>query len=124
MLSTLDIKNEIIKHFIISIFIAFLGFTYELFSHNVDSFYMKYAFLIPLLFGVIINITLLLLKIKIFKTSNMFYNEFIYTSVVGFLLKGALDIYGTTNKFLIVYLIISLTLLFISLLTNFLIKKK
>jgi hypothetical protein len=112
MLSTSDIKNEIIKYVAISIFVGFISFVYELFSHNVYSFFMVYAFLPPFILGVIINILILVFNnMKISKLTNSIYNHLISTLIIGFLLKGALDIYGTTNNLLIVFQIICIILI-------------
>jgi len=86
---------------------------YEQFSHDVYSMYMMLAFLIPLIGGILYQ----LLRGKVNKTM---YTTSWVTLLVGSYMKGVLEIYGTTNKLIIVYLIAGI-LLFIA---SFFIKKK
>lgn len=66
---------------------------------------MTYAFVIPLLLGIIPN-----LKVK----TNKLYNASVITLIVYSLLKGFLEIYGTTNNLISIYLYISIILLIVS----------
>ena len=88
------------------------AFMYEHFSHGVTSFYMVCAFLIPLLGGFLVN---LIIKSAGFaipgKWSANLYNSGIAALTVGNLVKGALDIYGTTNRLTVIYLIVGLVLI-------------
>ena len=96
ILSTLDTKRQAIKYFIISIFFLIFGVVYEAFSHNVFSNYMMWAFLIPLFLG-----------------------------FVPYMILCILEIYGTTNVLMNVYLPVSITLLVLSIIVfviNILIK--
>ena len=117
ILSTLDIKKNIQLHIFITIFVLLFSIIYESFSHGVYSNYMIFAFLIPLLLGVVVFKILEITKTKInFLTIN-FYNATIITLVVGSLMKGFLDIYGTTNNLIYGYLIISGVLLLLTIIT-------
>ena len=153
-------KNEIIHYadnmlhdaflyLIAGIACAAFGLIYELFSHEVYSFYMIYAFLIPLVPGALLNLVIAWLAVRKEKhlrikeaaagsTVNPVYDEetdadaryelsngtetpasagaffpgrftrYAWNSglaalTVGSLFKGVLDIYGTTNKLIVVY---------------------
>ena len=117
ILSILDIKKQIIKYLIFTIFCLVLGIIYEHFSHNVFSIYMSFAFIIPF-FGLLVNSFIYKFKIKTDIYSNKFFNYGIITFTVGSLLKGALDIYGTTNKLLYLYIVFGLFFIVISLITR------
>ena len=78
---------------------------------------MYLAFTIPML-ALIVTIVIFKLKIKIFKYSNKLFNYGIITLTIGSIVKGALDIYGTTNKLVYLYLIISIILFCISLIIH------
>ena len=49
-------KKQGIVYVIVSLVTLAFGFVYELFSHNVISNYMIFAFLIPLILGAIVSI--------------------------------------------------------------------
>lgn len=90
---------------------------YNSFSHDVHSIYMTYAFLIPLLLGALPN-----LKVK----TNNVYNASVITLTIYSLIRGFLEIYGTTNNLINIYLYVSIILLILSffrtlikILTNF-----
>lgn len=179
-------KNEIIHYadnmlhdaflyLIAGIACAAFGLIYELFSHEVYSFYMIYAFLIPLLPGALLNLVIVWLAVKKekqlrireaaarsavnaasadvrntgdgaaqravdaefeededarYELSNepktpvsrgVFFpgrftrhawNSGLAALTAGSLFKGVLDIYGTTNKLIVVYPIAAAVLLF------------
>ena len=95
-----------------SIVIAAAAAVYGLFSHGVYSYFMTYAFMIPLLAGALPHLIAALSmacgkggwslyeKMSCAKDSQL---AMVVTLTAGSLLKGALDIYGTTNRLLIVY---------------------
>ena len=71
---------------------------------------MLFAFLIPLIFG-------FLGSIFFRKISYLYlYDLGIITLTIGSIMKGILDIYGTTNKLINIYLIIAIGLIIIFLL--------
>lgn len=83
---------------------ALFGGIYENFSHGVYSNYMVYAFLIPLMLSAFPSLLLLLnAKIDIPETVRTLWNLAVATLTVGCIFKGVLEIYGTTNRLMIVY---------------------
>lgn len=88
----------------ISLFCALFGAVYECFSHEVYSYYMLYAFVFPLAGGVL---PFFLLAFSAFRmpgrTAFNLYHPSIASLTVGNLVQGALEIYGTTNRFVCVY---------------------
>ncbi len=110
---TLDDKTKsVIKtafvYLIITLFCAVIGAVYEKFSHEVYSYYMIYAFVIPLTLGAIPLFALGLFGKKTpCRFSLNAWNSGVAALTVGSIFKGALDIYGTTNKLLIVYPIVA-----------------
>ena len=87
-----------------TIFCAFFGAVYEAFSFGVFSYYMIYAFAIPLLLGTLPLFTAVLLKKKCPDdlTLNL-WNCGTAVLTVGCMIKGVLEIYGTTNRLLTAY---------------------
>lgn len=95
-----------------SIVIAAAAAVYGLFSHGVYSYFMTYAFAIPLLAGALPHL-LAVLKSACGQTCGSLYEKIcgakdaqlalVVTLTAGSLLKGVLDIYGTTNRLLLVY---------------------
>ena len=115
-MSTLVIK----KYIVFTIFVLVFGLIYEHFSFGVISYYMLGAFLIPLLLGICIN---LIFNGMFNKYGSFFYNNGVITLTIGSLIKGVLDIYGTTSILLKYYLIFGLLFIFISVALNLLIKE-
>ena len=102
-----------------SIVIAAAAAVYGLFSHGVYSYFMTYAFMIPLLAGALPHLITAMkggdsaAAEKLIGSRNL-QLAFIVTLTVGSLLKGALDIYGTTSRLLIAYPVIAAALLAIA----------
>lgn len=87
-----------------SIACALFGAVYEHFSHEVFSYAMVYAFLIPLLGGAAPFYALAFSRGKVpGKASRRAYHSALATLTVGCALQGVLEIYGTTNRLLSVY---------------------
>ena len=105
-----DLKNE--NKFIIgfSVFVLIFGIIYEMFSHGVISYYMIFAFLIPLI-NFLINTNFISSNIKINKLSKNLFSMSICSFTFLSIIKGVLDIYGTTNNLIFIYLIVGLILL-------------
>ena len=82
---------------IISILTAVFSFIYELNSHGVRSFFCIYAFLIPLILGFLSYIISFISKRSLPQLTAWFLNALIATLTLGFLYKGVLEIYGTSN---------------------------
>lgn len=82
---------------------AFAGI-YEYFSHQVYSGYMIFAFTIPLVGGAIPFLMIALLG-KQFpgRVAANSYNSGIAALTIGSIMRGVLDIYGTTNNLTDVY---------------------
>jgi hypothetical protein len=136
-----------------SVLIAAAGAVYGLFSHGVYSYYMTYAFMIPLLAGAVPHLLAAMKgeraaeKTSAAAVSSLSMADecdedrvngtvadenterpartmsqdpgsaqlaFIVTLTAGSLLKGALDIYGTTNRLLIAYPAAALLILMIT----------
>ena len=95
-----------------SIVIAAAAAVYGLFSHGVSSYFMTYAFAVPLIAGALPHLTAAL-NMACGKGGWRLYEKIsgvkgaqlalVVTLTAGSLLKGALDIYGTTNSLLLVY---------------------
>ena len=97
--SDTDFAKTAFVYLLVSIACALFGAVYELFSHEVYSFYMLYAFLFPLVGGVLpfLAMSLLSRKNQSTKRTWMLYHCGIATLTVGSILCGVLEIYGTTN---------------------------
>ena len=74
-----------------ALFCVLFGAVYELFSHGVYSYGMLYAFVFPLVLGVLPLLLLTMLRAPI------------ATLTVGSIVSGTLEIYGTTNPLTLVY---------------------
>lgn len=103
-----NINQVIVKHLLIhitsSVFLALFGAVYEHFSFGVYSYYMIYAFALPLVLGALPLTVLVSSRKRIPSNLSLkFWNFGIAALSVGSIVKGILDIYGTTNRLLIVY---------------------
>ena len=107
-----SISINAFRHLAFSLFCALFGAVYEKFSFGVYSFYMIYAFIIPLILG---SIPLLSIAIwgKVYpdKKALTAWNCGIAALTVGCIVQGVLEIYGTTNHLMIVYPIAGFILL-------------
>jgi len=87
-----------------SLFCAFFGAVYELFSHGVYSYFMIYAFAIPLALGALpLSAMLAGGRALPDRIALGLWNCGIAALTVGCAFKGVLDIYGTTNRLIVVY---------------------
>lgn len=86
-------------YLLISLFCALFGAVYERFSHGVYSFYMIYAFAFPLTGGTLPFFVLHLLRAGRYPgtLARNLYHSGIATLTVGSIVRGVLEIYGTTN---------------------------
>ena len=117
ILSILDnkyLKKQSKIYLIISIICLIFSLIYEHFSHEVYSFYMISAFLIPLILGCVVSTFLSMKNIKVSRTSNNLYNASVATFTIYFIMRGFLEIYGTTNSIINIYLIVGILLLVVS----------
>ncbi len=97
------LKKHLLFNLIGAIFLALFGAVYEAFSHEVYSYFMIYAFAVPLVLGVLVYTVLLLGNRTPGKVFLNLWNSGIAALSVGFVFKGVLDIYGTTNSLVIIY---------------------
>ena len=97
-------------YLMVSLFCAVFGAVYELFSHQVYSFYMIYAFGIPLIGGVLPFLAFCIFHVRSYPgtVSRNLYHSGIATLTTGSILQGILDIYGTTNNLISVYWIVGI----------------
>ena len=122
-ISDIDLQKKRMKkiglcYLSVTLFCGLFAFIYERFSHEVYSNYMIYSFMFPLIGGL-----LLLAVMPIFgkkhimgRLSFNLYNSGIAALTVGSVVKGALEIYGTTNGFVSVYWVLGFGFVGISLL--------
>lgn len=87
-------------YLLISIFCGIFSGVYEIFSHEVYSPFMIFAFAFPLVLGCLPFFVLWFFKIK--KHPSLWAKNFLHSGVatltVGSIIKGVLEIYGTTNQ--------------------------
>lgn len=126
-LSTSVINRSFLKialnYLLFSIFVAFFGAVYEVFSHSVYSYFMLYAFAFPLIGGTLPYFLLAMYggsarfaKIKLpTALSRGFYHCGIVTLTVGSVICGVLEIYGTTSYLSKYYWIVGGVLILLSL---------
>jgi hypothetical protein len=108
--SQLNVKNDAYLktayvYLLISLFCVLFGAVYELFSHEVYSFYMIYAFVFPLVGGVLLFLLMGMGKLFINSSavSCNLYHAGIATLTIGSILTGIVEIYGTTNTLIRIY---------------------
>lgn len=102
-----EIEKLVFYYLILTIACAVFGAVYEWFSHGVYSYYMLYAFMIPLLGGVMPFYFIIHFQKKIPAYMACRLHHFgIITLTVGCLLWGVLEIYGTTNRLGSLYFIV------------------
>ena len=91
-------KKQGIIYCIASIVTVLFGLIYEMFSHGVISNYMIFAFTIPLTLGVLVSFLMYALKMKqVTRVQISLYNASVATLTLWSILNGVLEIYGTTN---------------------------
>ena len=100
--SAIDTRRQAAKialiYLIIAIFCAAFGAIYELFSHEVYSFFMLYAFAFPLCGGVLPYLLYALSgKPLPHPWDRLLGHAGIAALTVGSIVTGVLEIYGTTN---------------------------
>lgn len=109
-------NKRLITYGAITVFCAVFSAVYESFSHGVYSNFMVYLCAIPLVFGVLPE--LLGLTMPKPQAANawakLLQNFAIATLTVGSALQGVVEIYGTTNQYIVYYFAIGVGLLIIS----------
>lgn len=86
-------------YLLVSLFFVLFGAVYEIYSHEVYSYYMLYAFAFPLVGGTLVFNILSFLKLQKYPNAiaRNLYHSGIATLTVGSVVQGVLEIYGTTN---------------------------
>lgn len=86
-------------YLLVALFFALFGAVYEIYSHEVYSYYMLYAFSFPLIGGTLVFNILSFLKLQKYPNAiaRNLYHSGIATLTVGSVVQGVLEIYGTTN---------------------------
>jgi hypothetical protein len=107
------------RYLIISVLLAFGGAVYEMFSFGVYSYFMIYAFAVPLLMGVLLYTLMLIKNIQPDIYFMNLWNTAIATLSTGCVFAGVLAIYGTTNSLIIVYPITGAILILLSIASCF-----
>ncbi len=118
------LKTNFQQHFAGMIFLALFGAFYEAFSHGVYSYFMTYAFAIPLLLGVTLYAILLAKKKYPSLVFLRLWNAGTVVLSWGSVYEGVLEIYGTTNRLMIVYPIAGGLLLASGLISIFITSRK
>ncbi|WP_022763932.1 hypothetical protein [Butyrivibrio sp. XPD2006] len=112
-----QLKLHLLFNIIGTVFLALFGAIYEIFSHEVYSYFMLYAFAIPLAMGVL-PYSILMLKEKYPDRKFLYlWNTAIAIFSTGSIFAGVLAIYGTTNSLIIVYPIAGAVMVLLSLLS-------
>lgn len=109
-----ELKKNLLYSTVWTMFLALFGAIYELFSHDVYSYYMIYAFAVPLTMGVLPYVLMLIFDKHPNRFFYNFWNTAIATLSIGCLFSGVLSIYGTTNSLIIVYPIAGIILMIMS----------
>ena len=116
--SDISLKRNLLGHIAGTVFLALFGAVYELFSHEVYSYFMIYAFAVPLMLGVMPYALLLISRKVPGRAALNLWNSGIATLSVGCVFRGVLEIYGTTNSLSVIYPVSGLLLLTAGLITG------
>ncbi len=89
----------------VTLFLVLFSAIYECFSHEVYSYFMLYAFAVPLVGGVLPFFSLAFSDRlpKPHRAALNLYHSGIASLTVGCVFQGVLEIYGTTNSLIKVY---------------------
>ena len=101
---------------------ALFGGIYEYFSFGVFSFYMIYAFAFLLVGGGMFWKIVGRRHSSIPAGMACLWNAGLATLTIGSVVKGVLDIYGTSNKLVFIFLIVGLTDLVLALIVKVCVK--
>ena len=112
-------EKQLKKYIVITVLFALFGGIYEIFSHGVFSPYMAFSFLIPLVFGVLPAAVLTVMKKESGLFSSGFYFSALFTFTVWSVIKGVLDIYGTTNGKTVFYPVFCAVMVILCIITSF-----
>ena len=126
VLNRTEVKNRLdigIRYLAAAVIVAAAGLIYEMFSHGVYSAFMAYAFMVPLLGGALPAFLMARRSLQTNKkravsghssaagpsrthSASLLQLAAVVTLTAGSLIKGVLDIYGTTNRLIMVYPVI------------------
>lgn len=107
------LKKSIMVYVYVTIFCIVFNYIYSIFGHGIKSNYMKYAFVIPLILGVLVFY--ICYKLNLYnRISFNLYNAGIVTLIVGSILKGILYIAGTDETYYKAYFIIGIILIILA----------
>ena len=98
-----NLLNHLTTMLMVSIFFGLFGAAYELFSHQVYSYFMIYAFALPLVLGALPWALALRYGKRVRAGVPALWDAAVLTLTVGSVLRGVLDIYGTTSRLLMAY---------------------
>ena len=105
-------KKTTLRYSFVSLFCLVFGLMYELFSNGVYSLFMMFAFALPLFLGALPFFMFWITKTQSPPSlhSRYIYHSGIATLTVGSIVQGVLEIYGTTNQLIYVYLYVGAAL--------------
>lgn len=108
-------------YLVIALICVLFGAVYELFSHEVYSYFMLYAFSFPLAGGTFPFLLLSMVKLKRYPgyIARNLHHSAIATLTMGSFIQGVLEIYGTTNTLIECYWFVGILLLLGGILTYF-----
>ncbi len=107
------LKKQGLVYLIISIICFVFGQIYELFSHGVYSNFMIFSFTIPLVLGCGLSWLLIILKKDVNRIFINLYNSSVASFTVYSIVRGVLEIYGTTNSLIKIYIVVGIVLMII-----------
>lgn len=103
----ISVIKKMIPYLIVSVVCSICSLIYEHYSHGVVSIFMLYAFVVPLSAGI--------LRLIFDKwLNNTIYRASWITLLVYSYMRGVIEIFGTTNKYLPVFLYTGIGLLLLS----------
>ena len=100
-----DNLRPLIAYAPVTVFCLTFGLVYEYFGFGVTSPFMHFAFLVPLVLGVLPRLVLIVCNANVWFSDPglAFWRLGIATFIIGAFFRGALDIYGTTSGLTTVY---------------------
>ncbi len=124
MLGMNNIKKYRHNSFIYTIVTMIVSFIYELFSHGIFSSYLIFAFIFPFISLVFYEILYKRKDKNFCLIFSRLFNLSMLTFTILFIMLGVLEIYGTTNDLIYVYLVLGLFLLVISIILELIYLKR
>ena len=100
-----------------TLFIGLFSAVYEHFSFGVYSPYMMLAFLIPFVLGFLPAFILAYSNLRIGRLASNLQYAGVITLTIGMIMRGVLEIYGTTNQLTIWYFIAGSVLIILAAMT-------